>query len=256
MTRRIVLSVLAVVVIVIGGLTALSGAVVMTLFRSDGRVESGVERISSPTRALVTTAGDVTGVSAVPGLLGRPTVEVTVTDRTAGATFVGVGPAAAVDAYLADVARDVVTDVEISPFILKTSRQDGTRTPAPPQEQSFWVAKGTADGGTTKLSWAAQDGEYRVVMMNTSAAAGVDTNARFAVAVPGMGNIGLVILVIGLVILAIGVVLLVVALARTSQPTAPVASAGAPLTGAPTASAVASPVASPVDPPQAERLPH
>ena len=164
---------------------------------------------------------------------------------------------AAVDAYLADVARDVVTDVEISPFILKTSRQDGTRTPAPPQEQSFWVAKGTVDSGTTKLSWAAQDGEYRVVMMNTSAAAGVDTNARFAVAVPGMGNIGLVILVIGLVILAIGVVLLVVALARSSQPTAPAASgSGAPLTGAPTASAAASPGASPVDPAHADRLPH
>lgn len=222
MTRRIVLSVLAAVLIVIGGLTALSGAAIMLLFRSDGRVESGVERISTPTHALVSRAGDVTGVSAAPGWLGRPTMEVTLTDPPgAAATFVGIGPAAAVDAYLADVARDVVTDVEVTPFVLQTARQAGTRTPAPPAEQTFWVAKGTQNGTTTNLVWQAQEGEYRLVIMNASAATGVDTNARFGVAVPGLGNVGLLVLILGLVMLAIGVVLLVVALATRTRTTAP-----------------------------------
>jgi hypothetical protein len=222
MTRRIVLSVLAAVLIVIGGLTALSGAAIMLLFRSDGRVESGVERITTPTQALVSRTGDVTGVSAAPTWLGRPTMSVTLTDPPgAAATFVGVGPAAAVDAYLANVPHDVVTDVEVTPFILQTARQAGTRTPAPPGEQTFWVAKGTQNGTTTNLSWQAQDGEYRVVIMNASAAAGVDTNARFGVAVPGLGNVGLLVLIIGLVLLAVGVVLLVVAIAMRSRPDAP-----------------------------------
>ena len=237
MTRRIVLIILGVVLIVSGGLTAISGAAILLLFRSDGRVESGVERITTPTQALVSRAGDVTGVSAAPTWLGRPTMEVVLTDPPgAASTFVGVGPAAAVDAYLADVPRDVVTDVEVRPFVLQTARQAGTRTPAPPGEQTFWVAKGTQNGNTTNLSWQAEDGEYRVVIMNASPAAGVDTNARFGVAVPGMGNVGLLVLIIGLVILAVGVVLLVLALAMGSRPTAPPAagSAAAP-PGAPAA---------------------
>jgi hypothetical protein len=222
MTRRIVLSIIAAVLMVIGGLTALSGAAIMLLFRSDGRVESAVQRISTPTRALVSEAGNVTGVSAAPGWFGRPTIEITLTDPPgAAATFVGVGPAAAVDAYLADVARDVVTDVEITPFVLQTARQPGTKTPAPPAEQTFWVAKGTQNGTTTSLTWQAQEGAYRVVIMNASSAAGVDTNARFGAGVPGLGNVGLLVLIIGLVIFAIGVVLLVVALAMRSRPTAP-----------------------------------
>lgn len=222
MTRRIVLSIIAAVLLVIGGLTAISGAAIMVLFRSDGRVESSVQRISTPTRALVSKTGDVTGVSAAPGWMGRPTMEITLTDPPgAGPTFVGVGPAAAVDAYLADVAHDVVTDVEVTPFVLQTARQAGSRTPAPPGEQTFWVARGTQNGSTTSLAWQAQDGEYRAVIMNASAAAGVDTNARFGAGVPGMGNVGLLVLIIGLVIMAIGVVLLVIGLATRSRPTAP-----------------------------------
>lgn len=237
MTRRIVLSIIAAVLIVIGGLTAISGAAIMLLFRSDGRVESGMARITTPTQALVSKTGNVTGVSAAPTWMGRPTMDVTLTDPPgASATFVGIGPAAAVDAYLADVAHDVVTDVEVTPFVLQTARQAGTRTPAPPGEQTFWVAKGTQNGTTSTMSWQAQDGEYRVVIMNASAAAGVDTNARFGVAVPGVGNAGLLVLIIGLVILGIGVVLLVIALAMRSRPTAP---PGAGSTVAPSSAPVA-----------------
>jgi hypothetical protein len=83
------------------------------------------------------------------------------------------------------------------------------------------VAKGTQNGTTTNLVWQAQDGEFRVVIMNASSATGVDTNARFGVAVPGLGNVGLLVLIIGLVMLAIGVVLLVVALATRTRATAP-----------------------------------
>ena len=239
MTRRIVLIVIAAVLIVIGGLTAISGAAIMLLFRSDGRVESGVQRISTPTRALVSKTGDVTGVSAAPGWLGRPTMEVTLTDPPGAApTFVGVGPAAAVDAYVADVAHDVVTDVEVTPFVLQTARQEGTRTPAPPGEQPFWVAKGTQNATGTNLVWQAQDGEYRVVIMNASSAAGVDTNARFGVGVPGLGNVGLLVLIIGLVILGIGVVLLVIALVMRSRPTA---ATGAGSAAAPSSAPVAAP---------------
>ncbi len=63
------------------------------------------------------------------------------------------------------------------------------------------------------------DGEYRVVIMNTSAQAGVNTNANIGVAVPGMTNVGLLVLIIGLVIVVLGVVPLV--LAMRAQRTAP-----------------------------------
>jgi hypothetical protein len=255
MTRRIVLSIIAAVLIVLGGLTAIGGAAVLLLFRSDGRVESGVERISTPTRALVTNTGDVTGVSAAPGWLGRPTVEVTLTDPPGAAnTFVGVGPAADVDAYLADVPHDVVTDVEVRPFILQTARQAGTRTPAPPGEQTFWVARGSQNGGTTNLSWQARDGEYRVVIMNTTAGAGVDTNARIGVAIAGMSNVGLLVLIIGLVILALGVVPLVIALATPSRPTAPSGSGSA---APPSTTTSGAPVTGPArDPAQVDQIRH
>jgi len=220
MSRRVLLSILAAVLVVLGGITAIGGAAVLLIFANDGRLSTGVERITTSTRALVTKTGDVTGISSAPSWTGGPTVNVVVTGSSSGAPFVGIGPAAAVDAYLAGVEHDVVTDFEVAPFVMKTQRQAGTRAPAAPADQPFWVAKGVQNGGTTSLSWAVLDGEYRVVVMNASAAPGVQADGRLGVAISGMKTVGILVLCLGLVIAAVGIVPLVMALAGRDRPTA------------------------------------
>ena len=75
------------------------------------------------------------------------------------------------DRYLRGASYDVATDVSIAPFHLTLARHRGTATPAPPGSESFWVAK--ASGNHPTLTWTVTSGSYRLVAMNTDAAAPV-----------------------------------------------------------------------------------
>ena len=56
--------------------------------------------------------------------------------------FAGIGPSADVAAYLEGVSHDQIRDFELSPDRVLYRRLPGEATPAPPAEQSFWVAAG------------------------------------------------------------------------------------------------------------------
>ena len=53
MTRRVVLIVLGGVLLALGALTAIGGGALMALFGSSDTLNSGVQQVSTPTRALV-----------------------------------------------------------------------------------------------------------------------------------------------------------------------------------------------------------
>ena len=103
--------------------------------------------------------------------------------RTASVTpvFVGIGPAADVDGYLAGVRREVGSgfDGHRSDF---TSR--GVHAPAgPPTAQGFWVAQ-AAGSGTETLTWSPKKGNWRVVLMNADGSPGVDATASIGAKFP------------------------------------------------------------------------
>src|SRR5499427_135181 len=168
MARRVVPIVLGAVLLVIGALAAIGGGALMALFGSNDTLSSGVQHVSTPTRALVSEAGSIQGASGAQTAVGSARLRITATPAGTGhQLFLGIGPAGAVDRYLSGVSHDVATDVSVTPFHLTLARHRGSGTPPPPGSQSFWVAK--ASGTHPVLAWTVTSGSYRVVAMNTNA---------------------------------------------------------------------------------------
>ena len=172
MAKRVVLFVLGGLLLVIGALAAIAGGALMALFGSNNTLSSGVQQVSTPTHALVSPADSIQGASGAQTVLGKVRLHITATPTGTGhRLFLGIGPQSAVDRYLSRVSYDVATDVSVTPFHLTLARHLGTATPPPPGSQSFWVAR--ASGTHPTLTWTVTNGSYRVVAMNTDAAAPV-----------------------------------------------------------------------------------
>jgi hypothetical protein len=219
MAKRIVLIVLGGVLLVIGALAAISGGALMALFGSDNTLSSGMQHVSTPTRALVSPDGSIQGAHGAQTVVGNVRLRITATPATPGQQlFLGVGPASAVDHYLSGVSHDVATDVSVAPFHLTLARSTGTATPPPPGSQSFWVAK--ASGSHPILTWIVTSGSYRVVVMNTDAAAPVAFAGGLALTIPHSFGIGIGLLIGGIVLFLIAIALIVLG-ARSRPPAEP-----------------------------------
>ena len=172
MARRVLLIVLGVVLLLIGALIAMAGAALMAFFGSDNTLSSGVHHVSTPTRALVSPADSIQGISGAQTVIGSVRLRITATPTGAGHDlFLGIGPASAVDRYLSGVGYDEATNVSVTPFHLTLARHGGTAAPAAPESQSLWVAK--ASGNHPTLTWTVTSGSYfRAVRCAASAAQG------------------------------------------------------------------------------------
>jgi hypothetical protein len=206
MARKVVLIVLGALLLVIGALAAIGGGALMALFGSNNTLSSGVQNVSTPTRALVSAAGSIQGESGAQTVLGSVRLRITATPTGVGhQLFLGIGPASAVDRYLSGVSYDVATDVSVSPFHLTLARHGGTATPPPPGSQSFWVAK--ASGNHPTLTWTVTSGTYQVVVMNTDASAPVAFAGGLDLTIPHSFAIGLGLLIGGIVLILIAITL-------------------------------------------------
>ena len=217
MAKRVVLIVLGSVLAAIGVLAAIAGGALMALFGSNNTLSSGVQHVSTPTRALVSPASSIQGTSGAQTVLGSVRLRITATPTAAGQhLFVGIGPAAAVDRYLSGTSYDAATSVSVAPFHLTLARHHGTVTPAPPGSQSFWVAQ--ASGSHPTLTWTVTSGSYRVVAMNTNAAAPVAFNGGLELTIPHSFAIGIGLLIGGIVLILIGIVLIVLGVRSRPRP--------------------------------------
>ncbi|MDQ6615108.1 MAG: hypothetical protein M3083_10250 [Actinomycetota bacterium] len=127
---------------------------------------------------------------------------------TAGrALVIGIAPRSDVDTWLSGVAHKHVTSVTFGPVHIDSQQVAGTRTPAPPAAQSFWV-ESTSGSGTQTLLWPTHSGHWSVVVTNADATAGINAEinvgARTGVALPmgvGLGVFGLLLLAGSVVLL-------------------------------------------------------
>jgi hypothetical protein len=220
MAKRVVLFVLGGVLLVIGVLAGIGGGALMALFGSNDTLDSGVQQISTPTRALVSPASSIHDTSGVQTVFGSVRLHITATPAGAGQRiFLGIGPASAVDHYLSGVSHDVATDVSVDPFRLTLARHGGSAMPPPPGSQSFWVAQ--ASGNHPTLTWTVTSGSYRVVVMNTDAAAPVAFTGGLDLTIPHLFAIGIGLLIGGIVLIVIAIVLIVLG-ARSRPQSRPV----------------------------------
>jgi hypothetical protein len=220
MGKRLAVLIVGALVLLGGAALAVGGGALMVVFGSDNTLASEPEQVATPTTALVASIDDIQDTKGVASVVGQPKIKLSLTGAT-GEVFVGVGPAQAVERYLAGSNIDRTVDLEVEPFHLTTQRRSGSATPPAPGTQNFWAAQ--ASGTTASIDWKIQDGSYRIVVMNVDASPGVDTTGTLALTVPNLFAIGVGALTLGAVIAILGVVLLIVgARMRVGRPQAAV----------------------------------
>jgi hypothetical protein len=212
-----------VVAIVLGALVALAGLAVgaaggalIGLFGSDGTVDSGSHRVSTPRTALVSSTADVGDISVVADVVGDPSIRVTARPAGGRPVFVGIGPAAQVERYLAAAPIDEVTDFEIDPFKLERRPRGGSGRPERPGAQRFWVAKGTGRDAAT-LRWTLHEGDYKLVLMNADASRGVAVDGDFGVTLDHVDTVAWALVGGGALLLLGGLATIGLAMRRSSH---------------------------------------
>ena len=216
----------ATVITIVGALLALVGALAMLAGIGLGVAQLTVPDhdgyYTSPTERLVTSARAITGedlsLGDVDGGAGASVVDalsvharITATARDGGAVFVGIGPAAAVDRYLAGAAHAEVDDVRDGDVVLR--ERPGDRALPAPSAQTFWVAS-TQGPGRQQLTWKATGGRWSAVVMNADAAPGVDVDVRVGAKVGALPWIAVATIGVGLLLVVGGGVLLAGGLSR------------------------------------------
>jgi hypothetical protein len=207
MGKRVAVLIVGVIVLLGGAALAVAGGALMVAFGSDNTLATDHARVATSTTALVASIDDIQDTKGFASVVGRPTIRLRLTGAT-GDVFVGVGPAQAVERYLAGSNIDRTVDLEVDPFVLVTQRRPGSVAPETPGTQSFWTAQ--ASGPTASIDWRIKDGSYRIVVMNADASPGVETAGTLALTVPHLFAIGVGVLIVGAVIAIIGLVLLII----------------------------------------------
>jgi hypothetical protein len=196
-------------------LVAVCGGAVMIVLGSDSSLSTGHQHVSSSTAALVTPVDDIEGTNGVNAVLGQPKLQLAV-GSSEQKVFIGVGPARAVDRYLAGVGIDRVEDLDLDPFHLDLDSRAGTVRAAAPGRQTFWVAK--SSGPAASVDWKVRNGDYRIVVMNADGSPGVSVDGTFTLALPNLYDYGVAAAIAGLVGLALGAVLIMLGVRKPRGP--------------------------------------
>ncbi len=218
---------------VIGSLLALSGGGLLAAFGTDGSLASGPHLLSTPTSAIVSSIASIKHTSGVASVIGQPTLRLSASPvQGTGRVFVGIGRAADVNRYLAGVATERVTDLNVDPYSMTGTRHSGRLNAAPPTAQRIWVAHASSTRTAAQINWKIRDGQYRVVIMNTNGHGGFASTSAIGITIPNIAIYSVAGLLLGLLMAGGGTTLLI----RTTRQ--PRTTAKAP---SPTASPAAAP---------------
>ncbi len=180
--------------------------------RDAGYITTDVHQFATSGSALTTEPTHLgspgIGWLYAPALLEKVRIRVTPTSP-GSALFVGIGPSADVDRYLAGVSHTLISE-----FFRNKVQVIGGGTPASaPGTQHFWVASTTGRGSRT-LVWAPANGSWSVVVMNPDGRPGVDVVTDLGARIPALPWIAIGLLVVGAVKLAGGALLIAGAIRR------------------------------------------
>jgi hypothetical protein len=228
------------ILLTLPGLAALAGGAVASAVGSiqgDGYLTSGTSRFSVNSFALTSPRTDTMG-QEVPGRLpfdiGR--VRLRAESVTPGkAVFIGIGPQADVEKYLAGVHHSELLNVYQRPFRADYRDVPGNSPAAPPADQGIWSAS-VSGSGEQELTWNLAPGTWEIVVMNADASSGVDVQLQagfhsdlFRPAATGLLVAGIIALLIGIPLIIFGAA----GLGRHSVPPRGGPEMGAPATAGP-----------------------
>lgn len=125
--------------------------------------------------------------------------------------FIGIGPAAEVNRYLAGVDHTVLG--RVTGRDQRDEHITGGAPAGPPAAQDFWVAS-AAGPGRSELAWSATEGDWSVVVMNTDAGRPVSAEVRAALSAPYLRPLWIALFIGAGVTLVVGVALVGIAIPR------------------------------------------
>ncbi len=172
----------------------------------EGFFTSATSRVTSDGYALA--GQDVELTRGVPDWLSSPgdiaTFRAEGTSASGKPLFVGIGPAAAIDAYLAGVAHDEVVDLHMDgwkgPLSTDSVTREGAGPSGPPTAQAFWSVEASGSEPVS-LTWPVEEGTWSIVVMNADGSPGVAADLSLGVKVNFLGWIAAGLLASGAVLL-------------------------------------------------------
>jgi Domain of unknown function (DUF4389) len=207
-TARVPLAIVGAVVAAFGLVLLVGGAVLLwanaTERDADGFFTSRELNLESGSFAVTTPHVDLGAAPADWFPTGRLATVRLEAESPTGPVFLGVGPAADVEAYLQGVPVSQVRHVD-GRGTVDYEEVGGTATPAAPGDQGFWVASASGDGPQS-IVWDVASADSVVVVMNADASPGISVTSR-------SGARSDVLLWAAAVLLVVGVVSVVVAAA-------------------------------------------
>jgi hypothetical protein len=199
-----------VLMVIFGSLAALiaaallAGGVAAVVVDQVARDDGGY--VMSPTRTYTTGTYALVSERATADLSGPDWLadDVLSTVQVRGDSvrplFIGIGPAAEVDQYLASVPHKELTDLDNGKSVVIGGRS----RPAAPEAQGFWVAT-----GERAVRWDVRSGDWRAVVMNADRTSGVTADLSIGARLPDLVWYGVGLLAAGGGLLVIAGVLLI-----------------------------------------------
>ncbi len=161
--------------LLVGGAVLLGAQIILR--DAYGFYTSPEYRLTTSSHAVVMLDID-TNLGARPGSRIRleqiTSIRIT-TEASNQAVFAGIARSSDASSYLAGVAHAEFVDVRGSNIATRTV--PGGVIPAPPADQTFWVAS-SGGTGTQDLTWPVEEGRWSLVIMNLDGTAPLDAAAK------------------------------------------------------------------------------
>ncbi len=215
-TSRPVPLVLGILLALVGLPLVLAGAglgwALATQRDDDGFFSTPTEQITTETVALTSPALDL-GSAGPDDWWAERDIATLRLSATSGDSpvFVGIGPSAEVERYLAATSYDEIDDLRSDPFdYTLTRRGAGGTLSAPPTEQDFWVVRASG-AGTQEITWDVRPGSWTAVVMNGDGSpvvsTGLSAGGRLDMLAPlawTLGIVGLLLILAGALLVVYG----------------------------------------------------
>jgi hypothetical protein len=220
---RVALFVVGAVLAFFGANSLIGGAMALGLENqqdADGYFSTRLGRFATQTYAVAAPTLDGTGAGPdrlyAEELLG----EVRIQAESAGSDkplFIGIGPADQVNAYLAVVNHDRISEFDVGLSGVEYVSRAGGAPATPPQQQTFWVAS-DAGTGQRDVTWSIDSGDWSAVVMNADGSAGVTADLRAGATLPIVHLIAVISLIAGgaMTLVGLGMVFLAARAGRST----------------------------------------
>jgi hypothetical protein len=187
-TGRIVSVAVGSILLIVGAGTAVGATAVLAADTAGrdagGFVDIGAQDVTGTGHALVFDPFELESDLGAPQL-GSIAGDVRIGATGEQSVFVGIGPADAVEGYLAGVERDRVVDLSMGRAPVLDQLPGGAPATAP-TAQTFWAESATGPG-PQQLTWTVAEGRWAVVVMNADGSSRVVADLSLGATAPWLG---------------------------------------------------------------------